>query len=181
MVDKRIIDKRRIRKIKNKEKRLKKLKILKYIIPIGIILFILINKFILSIVTVEGRSMELTLREGSNIIVSKVRLGNDLKRNDIVIFVGNDDRQYIKRIIGLPGEFIQIDQGKVYVNGQELDEPYTGNIKTEVYNANKWRVGEDEYFVLGDNRRLNDSKDSRIFGNVKENQIIGKMIYKLGK
>ncbi len=130
---------------------------------------------------VSGTSMEPTLNDGDNLIVDKISYRfKEPERFDIIVFPFQyqKDTYYIKRIIGLPGETVQIDEdGNIYINGEILEESYG----REVIDADKLGIaaepitlGEDEYFVLGDNR--NHSSDSRIreVGNIKKDQIVGK-------
>lgn len=112
---------------------------------------------------VSGSSMETTLSDGDNLIVDKISYRfRDPKRYDIIVFPYQykENTYYIKRIIGLPGETVQISDGKVYINGKALEEHY-GNEEMENLGiaAEPITLGEDEYFVLGDNR--NHSQDSR--------------------
>lgn len=112
---------------------------------------------------VSGSSMETTLSDGDNLIVDKIsyRFGEP-KRYEIIVFPYQyeENTYYIKRIIGLPGEMVQVMDGDVYINGQKLDENY-GNeaMQDSGIAAEPITLGEDEYFVLGDNR--NHSADSR--------------------
>lgn len=131
---------------------------------------------------VQGASMESTLNDGDNLIVDKITYRfRDPQRFDIIVFPFQyeEDTYYIKRIIGLPGETVQIDlDGTIYINGEVLEENYGREIiKPEnVGIAVKPVVlGEDEYFVMGDNR--NNSSDSRIeaVGNIHRNDIIGRV------
>lgn len=130
---------------------------------------------------VSGSSMEPTLSDGDNLIVDKISYRfKEPERFDIIVFPFQyqKDTFYIKRIIGLPGETVQIDEdGNIYINGEILEESYG----KEVIAADKLGIaaepitlGEDEYFVLGDNR--NHSSDSRVWevGNIKKEQIVGK-------
>lgn len=130
---------------------------------------------------VQGASMESTLNDGDNLIVDKITYRfRDPQRFDIIVFPFQyeEDTYYIKRIIGLPGETVQIDlDGTIYINGEALEENYGREIiKPEnVGIAVKPVVlGEDEYFVMGDNR--NNSSDSRIeaVGNIHRSDIIGR-------
>ena len=128
---------------------------------------------------VDGRSMNATLNDGDNLIVEKLsyRLG-DPKRFDIIVFPPQESpkEHYIKRIIGLPGETVQIDaEGKIYIDGEVLEENYgLETIRNAGRAAEPITLGDDEYFVLGDNR--NNSKDSRsdAVGNVKRSSITGR-------
>ncbi len=127
---------------------------------------------------VSGSSMENTLSDGDNLIVDKITYRfSDPKRYDIIVFPYQyeDNTYFIKRIIGLPGETVQIVDGTIYINGEVLDESYGREVmKNSGMAADPITLGEDEYFVLGDNR--NDSTDSRdpSVGKIKRNQIIGR-------
>ena len=130
---------------------------------------------------VEGASMENTLHNGDNLIVDKLSYRfHDPERFDIIVFPFQfqDNTYYIKRIIGLPGETVQImDDGSIYINGEKLEENYGMEvIKQETIGraAEPIELGDDEYFVMGDNR--NNSSDSRtdMVGNIKRENIIGK-------
>lgn len=130
---------------------------------------------------VEGTSMENTLHNGDNLIVDKLSYRfHDPERFDIIVFPFQfqDNTYYIKRIIGLPGETVQImDDGSIYINGEKLEENYGMEvIKPETIGraAEPIELGDDEYFVMGDNR--NNSSDSRtdMVGNITRENIIGK-------
>ena len=130
---------------------------------------------------VEGASMENTLHNGDNLIVDKLSYRfHDPERFDIIVFPFQfqDNTYYIKRIIGLPGGTVQImDDGSIYINGEKLEENYGMEvIKPETIGraAEPIELGDDEYFVMGDNR--NNSSDSRtdMVGNIKRENIIGK-------
>ncbi len=135
---------------------------------------------------VDGSSMEPTLSNGDNLLVDKISYRfREPERFDIIVFSFKykEDTYFIKRIIGLPGETVWIDEkGNIYIDGELLEESYG----KEIISADKIGiagepivVGEDEYFVLGDNR--NNSKDSRttIVGNVKKKDIIGRAFVRL--
>ncbi|MDD7349135.1 MAG: signal peptidase I [Clostridiales bacterium] len=144
------------------------------LVAIGIAL--IITNFVASHTKVDGSSMESTLEDGDDIIVEKFSyLTNEPERYDIIVFHQSDTENYIKRVIALPGERIQITEGKIYINDRAVFDAY-GNTKMEDGGiAEKTiKLGEDEYFVLGDNR--NASKDSRdkAVGVIKREQIIGK-------
>ncbi len=125
---------------------------------------------------VEGSSMEPNLHDGDEIIVEKVSYYiNEPERYDVIVFPFSDGVYYIKRIIALPGETIQIIDGKIYIDGVQLWENY-GNETIEDPGLAKEEItlAKDEYFVLGDNR--NSSVDSRKgeVGVVKRKKIVGK-------
>lgn len=129
---------------------------------------------------VDGGSMEPTLSDGDQLIVDKLsyRL-HEPERFDIIVFPFQHKEYYIKRIIGLPGETVQIDEkGNIYIDGKILEESYGREIIQEGRRglaAKPVKLGEDEYFVMGDNR--NNSRDSRVkeVGNIKRKDIIGKV------
>ena len=143
------------------------------------VIVFLITHFIGQRTVVSGSSMEDTLSDGDNLIVDKIsyRL-HDPKRFDVIVFPYQyeDDTYYIKRIIGLPGEMVYIDSnGTIYINGEELVEDYGTEIMLNAGLASsEIMLGEDEYFVLGDNR--NNSTDSRFeaVGNIKGEDIVGR-------
>ena len=127
---------------------------------------------------VDGRSMINTLHDGDNLIVEKLSYRfSDPKRFDIIVFPPTGKKEYyIKRIIGLPGETVQVVDGYVYINGSRLESDIYGNelMDDPMAASQPITLGEDEYFVLGDNR--NHSQDSRdpSVGEVKKDTIMGK-------
>lgn len=127
---------------------------------------------------VSGSSMENTLSDGDNLIVDKITYRfSDPKRYDIIVFPFRYEEKvyYIKRIIGLPGETVQIVDGNIYINGEILYESYGREVMRHAgLAAEEITLGEDEYFVLGDNR--NDSTDSRDpnVGVIHRDEIIGR-------
>lgn len=130
---------------------------------------------------VDGSSMEPMLSDGDNLIVDKISYRfRDPERFDIIVFPFKykENTYYIKRIIGLPGETVQIDErGNIFINGEVLTEHY-GREAIQAENVGiagePVVLGRDEYFVMGDNR--NNSTDSRteIVGNIKREDIIGR-------
>lgn len=128
---------------------------------------------------VQGESMEPTLQNGDNLIVDKITYRfNEPQRFDIIVFPFKykEDTFYIKRIIGLPGETVQItNEGEIYINDELLKEGYGKEVMLDPGNAyTPITLGEDEYFVLGDNR--NNSSDSRSssVGVIHKDDIIGR-------
>ena len=155
-----------------------------FLIIIIVIASRLFTLYIAQQTLVDGRSMESTLHHGDRLITNKIgyRL-EDPERFDVIV-LSHPRREkiyYVKRIIGLPGESVRIDpEGNIYINDQILEENYG---KERMYNPGiaigTIQLGEDEYFVLGDNR--NNSTDSRFeeLGAVKKSQIVGKASFRI--
>lgn len=124
---------------------------------------------------VEGSSMEPNLHSGQFLIVSRLSYEfGEPQRGDVIVFdyPNNPSDDYVKRIIGLPGDSVRIENGVVYVNDVVLDEPYLTHSIPQFYEGQWQRVPDEQYFVLGDNRRA--SSDSRNWGMLSEDLIIGK-------
>jgi len=141
-----------------------------------------VNTFLLANSTVPSGSMENTIMPGSRVFGSRLTYKfNDPQRGDIVIFRWPDNEKllFIKRLIGLPGDTIDIINGKVYLNGSDtpLDEPYLREPMHEDGQAYHFEVPEDCYFFMGDNR--NESRDARYWNNtfVKREKLIAKVYY----
>ncbi|MCG2701061.1 signal peptidase I [Candidatus Parcubacteria bacterium] len=154
------------------------------VVIISLAIIIPVRYFLIQPFYVKGASMEPSFFDHEYLIIDEIsyRL-DDPERGDIVVFryPKNPQEYFIKRIIGLPEERIQIKEGQVYVYNQEnpdgvkLWEPYlTDGTKTYSLSEDIVILAEDEYYLLGDNR--NSSKDSRSFGSVKESFVIGKVL-----
>ena len=154
------------------------MKLIKSIVPYIIILItvILIRTFIVTPVSVDGSSMYPNLKDGNILLLKK--FDKSYNRFDIVVLNYGKDR-LVKRIIGLPGEHVEYRDSKLYINGQEVEEPminaYTSNFKLESIGYDK--IPDDYYFVVGDNREI--SKDSRIIGLIQKKDIIGTTSFSL--
>lgn len=143
------------------------------IILIAGALFLVVN-LVTARVRVESISMQPNLNEGEFVVVNRLAYRwDEPQRGDIIVFrfPGNQQKRYIKRVIGIEGDFISIQDGQVSINGLSLDEPYIAAAPTY---EGEWVVGSGSVFVLGDNR--NNSNDSKNWGTLEEDAIIGKAI-----
>lgn len=142
-------------------------------ILLALVLFLAINA-LSARVRVENVSMQPTLKPGEFLLVNRVsyKLGEP-SIGDIIVFhaPGVNDMDYIKRVVGLPGDQIRISEGLVYVNNQPLYEPYIAEAPRY---TGTWDVPPGEYFVLGDNR--NNSSDSHMWGFVPQDDIVGRAL-----
>lgn len=148
-----------------------------YLLVVIVITFLFI-KYVCQRTDVIGSSMSPTLEDGDCLIVDKITYKfREPKRYEIIIFPYRDDsgRYYVKRIIGIPGDTIQIKDGKVYVNEEELEESYLTELTDDAGRiAEPLTLKDGEYFVMGDNR--NNSLDSRFdIGIVSKEEITGKI------
>ena len=150
------------------------------IIVAAVVIALVLNNFVIANSRVPTGSMENTIMSRSRVIGSRLAyLKDDPQRGDIVIFHYPDDESiyYVKRVIGLPGETVMIEDGKVYINGSDtpLDEPYLAEPMEGSYGP--YTVPAGCYFMLGDNR--NNSRDARFWENkyVKKDKIIAKVLF----
>lgn len=129
---------------------------------------------------VEGASMQPNFSTGQFLIISRLEyLFSGPDYGDIVVFhyPNNIDDDYIKRVIGLPGDTVSIENAEVYLNGEKIQEPYINEVcMTSICEDNVWELAVGEFFVMGDNR--NHSQDSRSFGPVAEEFIIGEALFR---
>ncbi|MFJ8459437.1 signal peptidase I [Lysinibacillus xylanilyticus] len=156
-------------------------------IAFALMLTFVIKQFLFTPVLVKGASMMPTLVDHDRVIVNKI--GPTLQsydRFDIVVIEMNEETNYIKRIIGLPGDKIEYKDDQLYINGEKYNEPYLDQYKKELkdtgtltydftleQNLGETTVPEGHYFVLGDNRRVsNDSRNPEV-GFISEEQIMG--------
>lgn len=143
------------------------------VLAVSLILAGIIRWFIFMPFKVQGASMEENFHNNDYLIVDKISPNfKDWKRGEVVVFKYKGDWRtyYIKRIIGLPGEEVKINNGKIFINGELLEEDYTPGDLDMI-------LGYDEYFVLGDNRVA--SSDSRAWGALAEKDIIGRVVLRL--
>lgn len=145
------------------------------IVLIGFVLLFFIGLYSsFSSFKVSGTSMEPTLKDGANILVSKISyIFSEPKRGDVVL-LKHEGKKWVKRIIAVPGQLMEIKDGAVSLNGEKLTEPYVKNNYT--FASQSILLGDSEYYLMGDNREPNQSIDSRIWGPVAEEEIIGKII-----
>jgi signal peptidase I len=148
---------------------------------LALLIVLPIRLFIFQPFIVKGQSMEPNFEDGDYLIIDEITYRfREPKRGEVVVFKNpmNEHQRFIKRIIGLPGETVEISDGKIFIsNGEKkvLQEPYLNFSFT----AGDIRItlGKDEYFVLGDNRQF--SLDSRRFGPIKKKEIVGRVLLRL--
>lgn len=149
-------------------------------ISLAIIIAFLLKTFIFNTTYVLGSSMHPTLHEKDRLLANKISLYfSEPERGDIIIFKAPDDegenKDYIKRVIAIEGDTVDIFDGDVYLNGTLLEENYIEEGSyTDIYNGkHHWEIPKDSIFVLGDNRGKGESKDSRIFGYISVDSVKG--------
>lgn len=167
---------------------MKQVRIFKAIAVIVLVVLVgfAIKSLLFSNYVVDGKSMEPTLEDGNLMMVNKVVYElTDVHRFDIIVFHANEQEDYVKRVIGLPGDEIEYRNDRLYINGQYIEEDfldsykeknhqgrYTEDFTLQELTGNK-RVPAGNYFVMGDNRI--DSLDSRSFGFINTDAIVGKV------
>lgn len=139
----------------------------------------LINTFVVQRTMVSGESMYPYLHDKDQLMMDKISYRfHDPERFDIIVFpVMRDGKEeyYIKRVIGLPGETVQIKDGYIYINGEQLEENYGAEVMQDGGRAEEpVTLGADEYFVLGDNRNRSDDSRYENVGNLNRNKIVGR-------
>ena len=148
-------------------------------IAIAIILALLIITYICEPVMVKQTSMYPTLNDSDKVLASKISyLAGEPKFQDIAVVKIDENNDYVKRVIGMPGDTVEIRNSKVYVNGEQIDEPYiSDDLVYDDYPLIK--VPEGKYFVMGDNRpNSEDSRSDRI-GLISRDQFKAKIVYRL--
>ncbi len=141
--------------------------------------YFLASRFIVTAVVIQGRSMMPALKDGEHYYLNRWQyLLMSPKRGDIVVIKDPGHTDFaVKRIVAQPFDWINIKNGMLYINGRRLDEPYLAkDTRTETPDLKeKWiQLGKDQYYMLGDNRE--NSEDSRFYGRVMRDHIIGKLI-----
>ena len=163
-------------------------------LAIGIIIAIILTVFIGTSYTVSGESMHPTFEDKDKVIVSKIsKTLNHIDSGDVIIFHANSKSDYIKRLIGKPGDTVKYKKDQLYINDKKVKEPYLsenkkykdGKYLTEDFNSKslngangKAKIPADKYLVLGDNRQ--NSNDSRYkgVGLIDKKQIVGKVMFR---
>lgn len=168
------------------------------IVPFFVALVTVMNAFVISPATVTRQSMEPNYYEGDNVFILHV---NEYERYDVVIVLAevaeedpntglySSNEHYIKRVIGLPGETIKLEGGDIYIDGKLLDDPtilksgtgsycYSGTYTQDASLSCTYTIPEGEYFLMGDNREA--SLDSRTLGTFTKDELLGKVILKIG-
>ena len=145
------------------------------VVLISFITVFIIRQFIVQPFLVSGASMEPNFQNGNYLVVDIVSYHfENPSRGDVIVlhYPGNRALFYIKRIVGLPGDKIDITGGHMFINGTELDEKYLpGTTVTDAFTKPEFILGSDQYFVMGDNRAA--SFDSRSWGPLEKNDIVG--------
>lgn len=148
-------------------------------IVIAFVIMMLLNLFVFNLSMVKGQSMQPTLYEKERLFIDKIVY--DFKspsRGEIVVLRdpsdGPDKKEFlVKRVIGIPGDIVEVKNHKLYVNGQMQVEPYT-EVEIQDPDFGPLKLDKDHYFVMGDNRHAGASKDSRSFGSVTAKAIVGR-------
>ncbi len=161
---------------KSEKKNSTKREILSWVICLvsAFVIAMALRTFVFELVRVDGDSMLPTLTTDERLFVEKIsKLSEDgLNIGDIIIvhYPGEENKSYVKRIVGLPGDKLKVENGKLWRNGVLIQENYTLDSRMN-YDFEEYIVPEDSYFVMGDNR--NDSMDSRVVGSISRSEIVG--------
>ncbi|EKU47448.1 signal peptidase I [Staphylococcus massiliensis] len=160
-------------------------------IVIGVIIAFLLNYFVMKKYTVQGDSMDPTFKNGEQLIINKLSVTfNRVDRGDVIVFHADRDHDYIKRLIGKPGDTVSYKNDQLYINGKKIQEPYleenkkhkytdtlTEDFTVEVIKGAKQgqkEIPKGKYLVLGDNRAISkDSRGQHGIGFVSKDQVVG--------
>ena len=148
-----------------------------YVLTVVAAVAVLIATLVLPVLQIEGTSMEPTLVNGDIVLLTKTTSFN---RGELCGFSWNN-KLLIKRVIGIPGDWIEIDtDGTVYLNGEKLDEPYAQELSVGECDLEfPFQVPQEEYFVLGDMRESSIDSRNTLIGCVKKDQIVGKVFFRI--
>ncbi|MBE6541122.1 MAG: signal peptidase I [Ruminococcaceae bacterium] len=148
-----------------------------YVLTIVAAVAVLIATLILPVLQIEGTSMEPTLSNGDIVLLTKT---TNFDRGELCGFSWNN-KLLIKRVIGTPGDWIEIDiDGTVYLNGEKLDEPYAQNLSVGECDLEfPFQVPQEQYFVLGDMRESSIDSRNTLIGCVEKDQIVGKVFFRV--
>lgn len=178
-------------KMEEQNKKSKSKELMSWVWPIliAIVIAFVVRQYLISPVTVKGESMEPTYHDNDRIMIWKP---GSIDRDDVIVFQSPvEDDHYIKRVIGLPGDTVKVENEKLYVNDKEVKETYIEEAATtyeeevgDQYTVDftmqevtgEKTVPKDSYFVLGDNRP--NSSDSRMYGFIKRDTIDGKVLFR---
>lgn len=163
-------------------------------LAIGIIIAIILTVFIGTSYTVSGESMHPTFEDKDKVIVSKIsKTLNHIDSGDVIIFHANSKSDYIKRLIGKPGDTVKYKKDQLYINDKKVKEPYlsenkkykNGKYLTEDFNSKtlngangKAKIPADKYLVLGDNRQNSNDSRYKDVGLIDKKQIVGKVMFR---
>lgn len=140
-------------------------------IAVGVVLALVLRRYVCLLTYVQGKSMMDTLQGGEVLFALRYGLVKEIRRFDVVICRYPDRKGYfIKRVIGLPGEMISMEEDRVFIDGEALEENFQR--RKTLRKMEEMELGADEYFVMGDNRPI--SRDSRRVGPLKKSQIIAR-------
>ncbi|MBB4826105.1 signal peptidase I [Sporosarcina luteola] len=149
-------------------------------LAIAFVIVFVVRQFLFAPVVVSGQSMEPTFESNNRVVISKI---HKLDHFDLIVFHAPGSKEdYIKRVIGLPGDTVEMKDDQLFINGKAYDEPYIEANKEKIFKDQKLTedfevtVPEGQLFVLGDNRR--NSTDSRMIGCIEESSVVGKVEFR---